>query len=138
MSLSLGELIDLREKFQESYDCEKCLRQVEYYAAVAKKDTLLHRIMCRHCIEYEDISLGPYCKNCIELLPKILATNVMITHCKREKVEFYNVDKSTFEYKILKDHLPEKDAEVDSFFYSIIPKERLPIDPLTLDAMTRF
>lgn len=133
VSLSLGELVNLRKKFQESYDPEKC----ETYAEWKKAKCPMKRIMCQHCVEYELLLLSPYCKNCVEL-PKIYAVNQMEKYCIRENEDFYNLDKSTQEYKILKDHLPEGDAEVDSFFYSIIPKERLPIDPLTLNAMAKF
>ena len=121
VSLSLGDLTDLRKKFQESYDCEGCIQQKKFYEAGCKYKS---SIMCRHCVEYDINVHAPYCSNCKEKLPLILACNDMIKHCKREREEFYNLDKSTHAFKMLKDHLPETDAEVDSFFYSIIPKDR--------------
>lgn len=135
VSLSLGELTDLRKKFQESYNPEACEQQKRYYKERCKFNSA---IMCRHCVEYDINVYAPYCSSCKDKLPLILACNDMIKYCKREGEDFYNLDKSTDAFKLLKDHLPESDAEVDSFFYSIIPKERLPIDPLTLNAMAKF
>lgn len=135
VSLSLGELTDLRKSFQEIYDPEKCKQQERFLC----ERTAMSRIMCRHCVEYDDdIDYSPYCENCKDPLPKIIATNRMIKVCKRDGEEFYNLDKSTKVYNLLKDYLPEREAEVDSFFYSIIPKDRLPIDPLTLNALAKF
>lgn len=137
VSLSLGELCDLRKKFQESYKCEECLTQKEYYKFKGCGNQIA-RIMTRHCVEYDDLVHAPYCKMCKPYLPKILATNRMIKHCQYNSEDFYNLDKSTASFRLLKEHLPEADAEVDSFFYSIIPKDRLPIDPLTLNALAKF
>lgn len=136
VSLSLGELTDLRKKFQETYNPELCEQQKKYED---QWNDHMKTIMCRHCVEYDvSIEYSPYCSNCQDKLPLILTTNDMIKWCKKEKEDFYNLDKSTTAYKLLKDHLPETDAEVDSFAYSIIPKERLPMEPLTLNALAKF
>ncbi len=137
VSLSLGELIDLRNSFQKRYDCEKCRTQADWIKWM-NEGRLHARIAPRHCVEYDDLVRSPYCKYCKDLLPKILETNRMVKICQRDSEDFYNLDKSDSAYKLLKEHLPETDAEVDSFFYSIIPMKRLSIDPLTLNAMAKF
>ncbi len=135
VSLSLEILKDLGKKFRDDYDCEQCETMDKWM----KAEDPIKRILCQHCLEYDPlIEQSPYCKNCIELLPKILILNDMTKITEGNGEGFYNLDKSTKEYKILKDHLPESEAEVDSFFYSIIPKERLPMEPLTLNALAKF
>lgn len=142
VSLSLSILQDLRKTLDKDYNPDGCLQQVEYMKrkenpSQDKFCRFYDRIMCRHCIEYDETVHAPYCENCRKL-PQILEINRMVKFCHSNEEEFYNVDKSTRAFIIIKDLLPESDAEVDSFFYSIVTKERLPMDSLTLNAMAKF
>lgn len=78
-----------------------------------------------------------YCRYCKNWIPQIKAIDFMIAYLLKWKDEHYELDGKHPWYKILKDHLPE--METDTLcWYSIVPKERLPMEPLNLNALAKF
>lgn len=157
VSLSLEDIQDLKKKFREckktpklisgrwvidvsdGYDPELCLFKKAW---MEEKDVNRLRIMPQHCVEFDYTVYAPYCKYCRDFLPQQFACNKMLDHLQKYGDDFYNLDVSTPMGKLLKPHIDQKmlesKGEVDSYFYSIIPKDRLDMDPLTLNAMAKY
>lgn len=157
VSLSSEDIQDLRKKFREcvktpklniegkweidvsdGYDPEKCEMQASWISETTRKK----RIMTQHCVEFDSETVIPYCKYCRDFLPQQFACDLMLKHMEDNGHDFYNLDLSTPLGKLMKEHIDQKKfeskGEVDSYFYSIIPKDRLEMDPLTLNAMAKY
>lgn len=139
VSLSLEFLDDLKKTFEKDYNPESCLKMLEF-ETLKKQGNMSYRIHAKHCVEFENLVRSPYCKNCQNKLPYILALNNIIKSCQKDETEVYNLDTSTENFNLLKSYLPEKGkvGEVDSILYSIVPKERLAMEPLNLNALAKF
>lgn len=143
-SLPEHEGFEIRHREGGGYNPEKCLTPKIYERSVDSLIDAGHnprsaaRCFAYHCLDYPN-GLGPFCKYCKNWLPHKQAIKEMIDWCHYHEEEFYSLEKSTRTFKLLKDHLPEESKkEVDSCSYSIIPKERLPLEPLNLNALSKF
>lgn len=95
--------------------------------------------LCREALRDHNYEFGMYCPICHPWIPRIIAVTWMIQYINRYRLETYDLDHTHRFYKLLKDDLPEvNEAEIDSHFYTFVPKERLPMDPLTLNAIAKF
>lgn len=89
------------------------------------------------CVRCMDPSYLPVmCRNCKQHIPRILTIRTMLGYCNKWD-EAYELDSSSPYYKILKNYLPKIDTD-SLTWYTIVPKERLDMDPLTLNALAKF
>jgi len=97
--------------------------------------------VCRQVLtQGPDWELGTYCRNCHPFIPALVAVRHMKCYLDRWGDPVYDLAIDHPWYKLLKDKLPEhiSSSEADSFFYTFVPEERLPLDPETLNKMAAF
>lgn len=95
--------------------------------------------LCRIALRDRDYEFGMNCPVCHPWIPRIIAVNHMIQYIHRYKLERYDLPSDHRYYRLLKDNLPENsEGEIDSHFYTFVPKERIPLEPLNMNAMAKF